>query len=128
MSSIVNSGIKKALIIRKPWINMILDGSKTWEMRSRYSRPQGKIALIESGSGLIVGECVHIGSWDRITDKEEFTEPKKFHGMSAENIDLIIGKWDVPWELRQAMRYENPIGYQHPQGAVTWVNLQNLIK
>ena len=47
----------RALIVRQPWIDLILSGEKTWEMRSRPTNVRGRIGLIEQGTGLIVGEC-----------------------------------------------------------------------
>lgn len=44
-------------VIRSPWVEMILDGTKIWEIRGRKTHMRGKIALIRGGSGLIVGTC-----------------------------------------------------------------------
>ena len=44
-----------ALLIRSPWVNKILDGSKTWEIRGRSVSKRGRIGLIESGTGTVVG-------------------------------------------------------------------------
>ena len=49
--------MKRALIIKKNWLDKIFDEGKTWEMRSRNTKIRGKIGLIESGTGLIVGEA-----------------------------------------------------------------------
>jgi len=38
--------IVKALIIADPWIDLILDGRKTWEMRSRNTGHRGWFGLI----------------------------------------------------------------------------------
>jgi hypothetical protein len=46
-----------ALSLESPWVEMILDGKKIWEIRGRYTRIRGKIALIRGGSGLVVGTC-----------------------------------------------------------------------
>ena len=45
------------LLIRQPWIDLILSGKKTWELRGSSTKARGKIALIESGTGLIAGVC-----------------------------------------------------------------------
>jgi hypothetical protein len=45
------------LIIKKEWLDFILDGGKTWEMRSRPTKKRGDILLIQSGSGLVVGRA-----------------------------------------------------------------------
>ena len=56
----------KALIIKKPWIDNILDGKKTWEIRGSKTNIRGQIELIQSGSGLVVGSC-------EIIDRKELT-------------------------------------------------------
>lgn len=112
----------KALIVRKEWLDMILDGSKTWEMRSRPTNVRGKILLIEAGSGHIVGECVLTGSLNRPLDGEHLRLFQYRHMVA----DLsLLKKWCYPWFLSKAKRYDNPIPYDHPQGAVVWVNIYN---
>src|SRR5688500_14685268 len=46
-----------ALVIRKQWLDLILAGRKTWEIRGSATRVRGPIALIESRSGTVVGVC-----------------------------------------------------------------------
>ncbi len=38
----------KALVIRSPWIDLILAGSKTWEMRTKPTSIRGRVALIKA--------------------------------------------------------------------------------
>ena len=45
------------LIIRSPWIETILAGEKTWEIRSSNTNVRGPIARIRGGSGRVVGTC-----------------------------------------------------------------------
>ena len=44
-----------AMPIREPWIDMILAGKKKWEIRSKFTKKIGPVALIRSGSGTVVG-------------------------------------------------------------------------
>jgi ASCH domain len=41
----------RALLIRHPWVDMILDGKKTWEIRGAKTSVREIIGLIPSGSG-----------------------------------------------------------------------------
>jgi hypothetical protein len=41
----------KGLIVKSPWIELILEGKKTWEIRGSNTKIRGPIALIKSGSG-----------------------------------------------------------------------------
>jgi hypothetical protein len=108
----------KALIIQKQWLDMILDGSKTWEMRSRPTKVRGRILLIEAGSGHIVGECVLENSLTRPLIRPELFE----HKHRVADISLLKN-WCYAWSISNAKRYDKPIPYNHPKGAVVWVNI-----
>lgn len=51
----------RALIIREPWIELILSGRKTWEIRGTATSVRGRIGLIRARSGLIVGTPEFVG-------------------------------------------------------------------
>ena len=110
----------RALIIRKPHIDKILSGEKTWEMRSTATKVTGRIGLIEAGSGLIVGEAVLERTGIPLTNYVTAKATKLFHCVD----DLSkLEKWRYPWVLSDAKRYEKPIPYNHPKGAVIWVKI-----
>lgn len=47
----------KGLLIRKEWLDKILRGQKRWELRGSKTATIGVIALIQSGTGTVVGTC-----------------------------------------------------------------------
>lgn len=110
--------MNKALIIKKKWLDKILSGEKTWEMRSRRTRYRGKIGLIESGSGLIVGEA-------RLVSCSPFPIKPNLDHIDKHQIEDIelLKKWCYAWELAEIKKYNEPTPYIHPRGAVVWVNL-----
>lgn len=110
--------LEKALIVKKFWLDKIFDEGKVWEMRSTRTNITGTIGLIEAGTGMIVGEANLFGCSDRTVPKEEGLI--KYH--KIEDLDLL-DKWKWAWFLSKAKRYENPIPYKHPKGAVIWVDL-----
>ena len=57
-----NTEMAKGLIIRRKWLDKILNNGKHWEMRATQTNQRGIIKLIEAGSGHIVGECMITGS------------------------------------------------------------------
>src|SRR5690554_5374478 len=110
--------MKKGLIIQKVWLDKIFDEGKTWEMRSTKTKITGKIGLIEAGSGMIVGEANLLGCCNEAIELND----KHFDKHKVKDIELLK-KWKYAWVLADAIRYENPIPYEHPQGAVIWVKL-----
>jgi hypothetical protein len=110
--------MNKGLIIKKVWLDKIFDEGKRWEMRATRTNITGRIGLIESGTGLIVGEAELIGCADRPVPKHK--DLIKYH--KIEDLDLL-DKWKWAWFISNAKRYDKPIPYNHPQGAVIWVNL-----
>ncbi|MFV7772442.1 hypothetical protein [Shewanella marisflavi] len=108
----------KGLIIRREWLNKIFRQGKSWEMRATDTKHRGETALIEAGTGLIVGQC-HITATHKL-GQDEARASLQHHQVD----DLsLLNKWCWAWHLENIQQYANPISYQHPQGAVIWVNL-----
>ncbi|MBP1309253.1 hypothetical protein JOD82_002273 [Paenibacillus sp. 1182] len=114
-------GKLKGLIIRRPWIDYIFDGFKTWEIRGSKTKIRGRIALIQSQSGLIMGTA------DLVDCKElslvEYQQSEAHH--CIKDCTMAPYKNIYAWVLSNAVRFETPISYVHPQGAVIWVNLDD---
>ncbi len=49
------------LLIRSLYIDWILAGSKTWEIRGSSTAKRDRIALIQSGTGTVVGVAELVG-------------------------------------------------------------------
>ena len=88
----------RCLCVRAPYAGRIVDGKKTEEYRSTATRIRGRIGIVESGKGTIIGEA----------ERYDCTE---------------IGDWRYVWHLRNANRYKTPRPYKHPFGAVIWVKV-----
>ena len=117
----------RALIIDSPWIDYILDGSKTWEMRTRATKLRGRIGLIRKGSGLIVGEVTLVDSLPA-QPREQLLATTSYHRMAPADIRSgAVARWRCPWVLKDVKRYIKPIPYEHPQGAVIWVDLSKAL-
>ena len=109
----------KGLIIKQPWIDYILDGKKIWEIRGSKTNIRGKIELIQSGSGLIVGTC-------EIVDCIELSLSDYQNNITKHNIKNVFTmpyKKTYAWVISNACRYDSPRKYKHPNGAIIWVNL-----
>ncbi|TGB02913.1 ASCH domain-containing protein [Halobacillus salinus] len=112
----------KGLLIKSPWIDLILNARKTWEIRGSNTKKRGKIALIKSGSGMVFGE-VNIKDSKELS-LEEYQVSREFHGIDSEYSSELPYKKTYAWVLEEPKLYEEPIPYKHPMGAVIWVDLE----
>jgi hypothetical protein len=103
---------------------MILDGTKTWEIRGSCTSVRGKIALIRGGSGLIVGRCELVDVVGPLTHQQLMDNSDKT-GIVPAQVQLM--PYDKPhaWVLKNVDRFDVPRRYKHPPGAVIWVRLRH---
>lgn len=119
--------VSKGLVIADPWIGYILDGKKTWEMRSSNTSARGPIGLIRKGTGAIWGiaKLVDVG---RSLSQAEMLATIDKHCIPAGMIQSgEVKKWATPWILADILRLPKPVRYSHPSGAVTWVKLSEAV-
>ena len=114
----------RGLIVRTPWVDYLLDGTKTWEIRGSATSIRGRIALIRGGSGLVVGtidlvDCLPL-------TRDEYLQGEAYHRIPASQTDSISYKHIYAWVVDNPNPLKEPVSYQHPRGAVIWVNLPNL--
>lgn len=110
--------IKRALIVRKPYADLIVTGAKPWELRSRKVNIRGRIGIIQAGSGLIIGEVDLIG-WHEYSYLN-LVNAKMMHLVDDHK---MLRKWPIAWVLENPLKYETPVKYVHPPGAQSWVKL-----
>jgi len=115
------SEIVDGLIIKKEWLNLILDGVKRWEIRSTGTKKRGRIALIESGSGLVKGDAYLSDSVIIKTTSDGYSPSPFIKMFEFHRVKNPIYKINYAWTLVSCFRYPKPIPYTHPQGAVIWV-------
>lgn len=110
------------LIIKKQWLDKILAGEKTWELRGSNTKVRGRIWLIASKSGVVSGTCDLVDSIGPLSLKQLQTNAAK-HGVSAEEFTEADDKKFFAWVLDGVKILEKPEPYTHPQGAIIWVKL-----
>ena len=103
-----------------PKLNQIFDEEKTWEIRGSKTNKRGKIGLIQSGSGKIIGKCDLIDCIGPLTKEQLLLNKNKHKSM---NIDSIFYKTIFAWVIKNAKRYSVPKSYKHPNGAIIWVKV-----
>jgi hypothetical protein len=113
----------KGLIIKAPWIDLILSGQKTWEIRGSNTKIRGKIALIQSGTGLIMGTAELVGS--KRLSPEEYIQSYSYHCIPDTDRTPLPYKNIFAWILSNPTRLQHPIPYKHKRGAVIWVNVDD---
>lgn len=111
-----------AIPIQTPMIDMILDGEKKWEIRSKFTKKIGPVALIRSKSGTVVGTAT-ISEVIQLTPQlaYENTAIMGFRPITKEEAKELDGQY--AWVLKDVVKFKTPVPYKHPSGAVTWVTL-----
>lgn len=116
--------IDRALVIAPPWIDRILAGTKTWEMRSRDTRIRGWIGLIRKGAKQIVGAARIVDTHGPLSAVSMYAALDR-HRIERERLPSVIGSgWTYAWVLADVQLIDPPVSYSHPRGAVVWVKLK----
>ncbi len=112
--------VSMGLVIRSPWIEKILGGEKTWEIRSKPNSTTGRIVLCKGG-GPIVGTCTIQPSI--ALSREEFRKNFDKHCVSEQQLIEFYGDRPVfAWPVSDVRPLVTPIRYKHPGGG-SWVTL-----
>ncbi|PFX44590.1 hypothetical protein COL32_12105 [Bacillus pseudomycoides] len=111
----------KGLIVKSPYVERILQGEKTWEIRGSNTKIRGNIALIKSGSGLIIGTIDLVDS--KKLSLQEYQNSEKYHCVSKKDCLNPHYKNIYAWIVSNPVMFQDQVPYTHPQGAVIWVNL-----
>ena len=112
----------KGLIIKSPYIELILEGKKKLEIRGSRTNIRGTIGLIKSGSKKVYGEVKLVGCKE--LDLKAYNEYYK--GLYGTEKSELPYKRTYAWVLEDPVIYKEPKDYNHPLGAVIWVNLDKI--
>ncbi|MFY9621753.1 MAG: ASCH domain-containing protein [Pyrinomonadaceae bacterium] len=112
-------------MIRSPWIEQILAGRKSWEIRGTNTNVRGHIALIRSGSGKIVGTCDLVDVIGPLT-LSDIQDNASISGSDAAEFKSLPYQKTYAWVLKNPEPLEEPIPYKHPSGAIIWVRLPDV--
>lgn len=103
------------------WLNLILKGEKTGEIRGSICKHRGTVALIESGSNLILG-TVDIVDCVQITNELEWNLLKAKHCVNVPFQNLMYNKTYM-WVLENPQKFDTPVECANRKaGQVIWVN------
>ncbi len=112
----------RALVIRHPWVDKILDGEKTWEIRGSRTSIRETIALIPSRSGTVIGMCDLVDCIGPLSTRA-FRDNARKAGMRPSEARLGYYRNTYAWVMTKPRYLKNPVPYVHPSGAVIWVLL-----
>lgn len=115
----------KALIIKQPWIDLILAGKKTIEIRGSKTNIRGKIALIASGTGQVIGTCM-VNESINLAEEADLSDVVIKSCVDETTIRSFY-KNPNGWVLSDAKRLTTPVKYKHPMGAIIWVKLEESV-
>lgn len=117
-------GVAKGLVVREPWVDLILSGQKTWEMRATSPSWRGWFGLIRKGSGVISG-IARLADVGRPLSPDEMVRTFDKHCIPEAMIRSgEVAKWTTPWILANVQRLPRPVRYSHPYGAITLFTLE----
>ena len=107
------------LIVKQPYADMIIDGTKAWELRNR-SPPKGKI-----GTDIFLpSRCHALGVIKLVRtvgplDAGELAKTDTLHRSGT--VWPHYTPQTYAWEVEVVERFDAPKRYAHPNGAQIWV-------
>lgn len=109
------------LIIKKKWLDLIIGGKKTIEIRGSNTQKQNEtIYLLESGTHRVVATAVISSTYP--ISRSDWSEGRDRHCVNASYAELKKRyKTPYAWVLSKIQPIEDIWYYGHPQGAVIWV-------
>ena len=116
----VRRSAKKALVVKKKWLDLILAGKKTWEIRGRSTAKRGWIHFAESqAGGKLMGRARLVNCFP--VPKKDFKRHFKKHLVP----ELSMVPYTTPhaWVFEDVEKFQKPFEYEHTQGAVVWVDV-----
>jgi hypothetical protein len=122
-----DSTATRGLMVRDPYATWLLDGSKSWEIRGRPTQIRGPVVVIKSGTGQAFGavDLVHVLGPLTLEDLVRSAELPAMERAGFAR-DGLPYKKTFAYVVRNARWFMQPIPYDHPSGAVTWVNLPSI--
>ena len=111
---------KRALVVKKKWLDLILAGRKTWEIRGSSTSKRGWIHFAESqAGGKLTGRARLVNCFP--VPRSSFQRHYKKHYVPS--LSMVPYVTPHAWVLEDAEKFEKPFEYEHKQGAVIWVDV-----
>ena len=112
--------VERGLVVCNPWIDMLLDGTKTWEIRSTLTHIRGPIGLISKGSGQVSGIVTIEDCLGPLTYRD-FIDPHARKAHSETELRRLPYEKTYAWVCKNPVKLTTPVPYKHNSGAVIFV-------
>ena len=116
----VRRSAKRALVVKKRWLDLILAGQKKWEIRGSSTAKRGWIHFAESqAGGKLMGRARLVDCFP--VSRESFV--RNFHQHRVPSLSMVPYHTPYAWVLEDCEKFDMPFQYEHKQGAVIWVDV-----
>lgn len=110
----------RLLVVKGPWAQQIVSGVKSWELRSSNTSIRERVGIALSGTQRIIGEASLVDCFPLTT--EMINENFQHHRVESVT-EIIPGSAVRAWVFRNPCQYQSAKPYQHPLGAIKWVQV-----
>ena len=111
------------LLVRQPWIDMLLDGEKSLEIRGEACNKRlGQrfyLALAGGGEGGLVLGSVQFRGCSGPLDVDAFRALAAEHCCGADALPPY--QQTYAWRVESPRRFQKPLLFSQPRGAVKWI-------
>ena len=111
------------LLIQAPWLGLILDGRKTWEIRGQICRKSDglRIYLALPGAGGVILGSVNFVKCCGPLSQQEYTASRERHLIAGDDLPYAS---TYAWEFNSPKRFRTPVTYRQKKGVVTWQKME----
>ena len=117
----------RLLPVLSPYAEQIVKGEKVWELRSTNTQVRERVGIALVGTKTVIGDVRVVDS--REVSRDELREYQDLHRVTPESIERMfsVKKKCFAWILELPREYPNPVPYEHPQGAIVWIQCRPLV-
>ena len=116
----VRRSAKRALVVKKRWLDLILAGQKKWEIRGSSTAKRGWIHFAESqAGGKLMGRARLVDCFP--VSRESFV--RNFHQHRVPSLSMVPYHTPYAWVLEDCEKFDKAFNYEHKRGAVIWVDV-----
>ena len=116
----VRRSAKRALVVKKRWLDLILAGQKKWEIRGSSTTKRGWIHFAESqAGGKLMGRARLVDCFP--VSRESFV--RNFHQHRVPSLSMVPYHTPYAWVLEDCEKFDKAFNYEHKRGAVIWVDV-----